>query len=265
MPVLNPIEAADRGALGDLPAALAGGLSAAREAFYDAQGNRFDYARFARSAELESLRATAGALAAFDCARLGVGARLPFWLNVYNALGLHAVAAQGGSAPARLDKDFFTDSKYRIAGHEFSLDDIEHGLIRINAPRFRGMRGQMPARDPRLALAPYLFDERSHFAMHSACRSSPRLHVWAQDALGAMLETAARDYVREHARVEDGGAVLRVAKIFQWYQGDFGGEDGVRAFVIDRIESEADIEVLERRGGKCALRYAEFDWTVNQR
>ncbi len=59
--------------------------------------------------------------------------------------------------------------------------------------------------------------------------------------------------------------MLRVPKIFQWYESDFGGPGGVRAFVIDRLEHEADIEALERRGGRCALRYLEFDWTLNQR
>lgn len=265
MPVLNPIEAAAGGTVGDPPAALASALSAARAAYYDAQGNRFDYARFARSEELADLIAAAEALAGFDCARLGVGTRLGFWLNAYNALALHAVAARGGAAPARLDRDFFVDSKYEISGFEFSLDDIEHGLIRCNAPRFRSMRRQMAEGDPRLALAPYLFDERAHFAMHSGCRSSPRLHVYAKGTLAAMLETAACEYVQEHARVEEDGAVLRVPKIFQWYEGDFGGDEGVRDFVINRLEREADIDALERRGGRYALRYLEFDWALNQR
>lgn len=265
MPVLNPIENGDTRAVGDPPAALASALAAARAAFYDGQANRFDYARFAHSDELGDLVAVAEALAGFDCARLPIGTRLAFWLNLYNALVLHAAAARGRGAPAGLDKEFFAEAKYEIAGYEFSLDDMEHGLIRCNAPRFRSLRRQMPAGDPRLALAPALFDERAHFALHSACRSSPRLRVYARTGIEAALEEVAGEYVREHARVQDGGAALLVPKIFHWYAPDFGGEAGTRVFVINRLEREEDIDALDRHGDDCALRYAEFDWTLNQR
>ncbi len=263
MPVLNAVEAPDFQAPGDAPAALAQALEDARSAWYDAAANVFDYRRFAASDEYRSLAEAAARLAPFDCAQLGVGARLPFWLNVYNALVLHSVVATGFSGVARLSKEFFVESRYLAAGHEFSLDDIEHGLIRNNAPRFRSMRRQMAAGDPRLALAPFLFDERTHFALHSACRSSPRLRVYRKDGLVAALEDAACDYVRDHVRVENDGAVLQVPKLFQWYAADFGDEEGVRGFVIDRLERAEDVAALERRGGRCALRYLEFDWTLN--
>lgn len=264
MPVLNPIENGDERTVGDPPAALASALTAARGAFYDAAGNRFDYLGFARSDELAELVAVAEALADYDCARLPIGARLAFWLNVYNALALHAVAARRGAA-LRLDKDFFVQAKYEIAGYEFSLDDIEHGLIRCNAPRFRSLRRQMPAGDPRLAFAPALFDERAHFALHSACRSSPRLRVYERAGLDSALEQATCEYVREQTRVQNGGAALLVPKIFQWYAADFGGEAGVRAFVIGCLDREEDVDAIDRHGARCALRYADFDWTVNQR
>ena len=263
MPVLNPIEDGDAGAVGDPPAALASALAAARGAFYDAQANRFDYARFARSDELADLIVVAEALADYDCTKLALGSRLAFWLNLYNALALHAVATRG--AAARLDKDFFVEAKYEISGYEFSLDDVEHGLIRCNEPRFRSLRRQMPAGDPRLELAPALFDERAHFALHSACRSSPCLRVYGRAGLEGALEEAARDYVRAQASVQNGGAALLVPKIFQWYAPDFGGEDGVRAFIINRLEREEDIDALDRRGSSFTLRYADFDWTINQR
>ncbi len=249
----------------DAYAALKRALAAAHAAWYDPQANVFDYRAFQGSAERRVLAEASGALGEFPCGQLAVGKRLPFWLNVYNALALEAVAALGAALAARLGKDFFAQSRLVVGGHAFSLDDIEHGLIRGNAPRFLGMRRQMPAGDPRLAFAPYVFDERAHFALHSACRSSPPLRIYGRESLGAVLEEAACDYVRRHARLEEDGAVLRVPKLFQWYAPDFGGEEGVRAFVANRLEREEDIEALDRRGGDCALRYAEFDWSLNQR
>ena len=265
MPVLNAVEEADFQGSGDPYAALKQALADARAAWHDAAGNAFDYRGFAGSAEYRALAWASAALGEFACDRLSAGKRLPFWLNVYNALALQAVVMRGLAGAARLAKDFFVESRFMVGGYVFSLDDIEHGLIRGNAPRFRALRRQMPEGDRRLALAPYVFDERTHFAMHSACRSSPRLRVYGKDTVAGALEDAACDYVREHARVEEGGAVLSVPKLFQWYAPDFGGEDGVRTFVINRLEREEDIEALDRRGARCALRYLEFDWTINQR
>lgn len=265
MPALNAAEKADFQALGDPYAALKQALADARAAWYEPATNAFDYRAYAVSAHHGALARAAVALRGFAPEKLNPGKRLPFWLNAYNALVLQAVVARGPAGAARMTAAFFAESSFVVGGLEFSLDDIEHGLIRGNAPRFRSLRRQMPAGDPRLACAPYAFDERAHFALHSACRSSPRLHVYGKDTVIRAIEEAASEYVCEHARVEQDGAVLRLPKIFQWYAPDFGGEAGVRVFVINRLEREQDLEALERQGMRCALRYDEFDWTLNQR
>jgi hypothetical protein len=263
MPVLNSIEERARPLIGDAPAALHAALSGACAAHYRPNEHAFDYRRFADSPEFEALAAAARALADFECATLGVGRRLPFWLNAYNALVLHAVVARSAYAGVRAMRDFFSDSRYVIGGHEFSLDDMEHGLLRVNAPRSRAGAKPFHAGDPRHALAPYLFDERAHFALYSACRSSPPPAAYAAAGFDAALEDAARAYLAAHVRVADGGATLVVPKLFDWYSADFGGEGGVRDFVIARLQRDEDIEAVDRRAGRVRLRYAEFDWTLN--
>lgn len=263
MPVLNSIEQRPRPLIGDVPNALQEALAGACAAHYRTAGQTFDYRRFAGSAEYEALVAVAGSLAGFDCAALGVGRRLPFWLNAYNALALHAVVARRADAGVRAVGDFFSGSRYVVGGHEFSLDDIEHGLLRVNAPRLRVGPKHLPAWDPRHAMAPYLFDERVHFAMYSACRSSPALATYAAAGIQAELEDATCVYLARSVRLEDGGATLVVPKQFDWYGADFGGESGVREFVIARLQRGEDIETLDRRAGRVRLRYADFDWTLN--
>ena len=262
MPILNRSE---ERALppGDPPAALAHALAAACAAHYDAARNAFEYAAFARSPEYGSLQAAAGALAGYDCATLGVGYRMPFWINVYNAFVLHAVIARNVSDSIRSVGDFYTESKYEVGGYVFSLDDIEHGLLRGDAPPRRGARRPMREDDARYSLAPILFDERAHFAMYSACRSSPALAVYGRASLESELEAAARRYLGAHVRLGNGGATLYVPKIFDWYESDFGGTDGVRAFVIARLERDEDVDAIDRRGGRVALKYQEYDWALN--
>jgi hypothetical protein len=119
--------------------------------------------------------------------------------------------------------------------------------------------------DPRLEYMPLVFDERVHFALHSACRSSPALRVYEAGKLDRQLEDAAAAYVRRTSRVEGGGAVLVVSRIFRWFAADFGGESDIIEFVTARLGDEAAVEAIDRRLGAVKLAYAEFDWTLNRR
>jgi len=201
---------------------LAAALHAACAAHYDPARHAFDYRRFADSREFAALRAAARALAAFDCAGLRIGLRLAFWLNVYNALVLHAVVARHAHAGVRALGDFFSASQYVVGGHVFSLDEIEHGLLRVNAPRLAFGARPLARDDPRQALAPYMFDERVHFAMYSACRASPPPAAYLADGLAQALERAARAYLAQHVRVDAARALLHVPAMFDWYARETG-------------------------------------------
>ncbi|MEO8144493.1 MAG: DUF547 domain-containing protein [Betaproteobacteria bacterium] len=262
--VLNAGGAAPAGRSADVPDALASALQAALDRWYDPAANAFEYRGFGGSTEYRHLVDTAGLLGSFHAAALGVGRRIPFWLNVYNALVLHAVVARAVAGSVRSQADFFTASAYRVAGHICALDDIEHGMLRGNSPRYANLRRPLAPGDARLSLAPFMFEERVQFAMHAACRSSPCPRVYRPDTSDEALEEAARAYLSVHVRLEDGGAALRVPKLFQWYASDFGGERGVREFVIARLARDEDAELLAQTGGNVALHYAEFDWSLNE-
>jgi hypothetical protein len=263
MPVLNPIEQYGRAASSDAPQLLAAALSSACATHYDPARHAFDYARFAESPEFDEIRVAARALADFDSAGLGIGLRLAFWLNVYNALVLHAVVARRALAGVRAVGDFFTASQYMVGGHVFSLDEIEHGLLRVNAPRLAFGAKPLRRGEPRHALAPFVFDERVHFAMYSACRSSPAPAAYAAGSLTRSLERAACDYLAAHVRLGADRASLVVPKLFDWYAADFGGKRGVLEFVLARMPGDDIAAAAERHGLGLRLRYADFDWALN--
>lgn len=263
MPVLNPIEQGAGAAREDAPQLLAAALSGACAAHYDAARHTFDYARFAESPEYAELRVAARALADFDSAALRIGLRLAFWLNVYNALVLHAVIARRAFGGVRKLADFFTASQYMVGGHVFSLDEIEHGLLRMNAARIAFGAKPLRRDGPRYALAPYMFDERVHFAMYSACRSSPALAYYPAAELAERLERATCRYLAQHVRLAPGGSALIVPRVFDWYAADFGGRRGVLEFILSRTEDRAVAAAAERHGLGLRLRYAAYDWTLN--
>lgn len=195
---------------------------------------------------------------------LRIPAQIAFWLNFYNACVLRDTAEFVRAGSVHRAQGFFDRRRIQLAGHDWSLDDIEHGLLR-EAPKYGRILAPMKKSDPRLAFVPLAYDERVHFGMYSACRSSPPLRVFHGEQLYDELESAARDYIARTVRVEAGGAIVRIPKLFQWYAADFGGEAGVLDFVVARIDDEAAIDLIDRRLGRVSLRYADYDWTLNNR
>jgi hypothetical protein len=244
---------------------LAEALEAARAAHFDARGAACDYAAFAGSAEHARLAGCLATLEGFDIRRVHIPSQMAFWVNLFNAGVLRDASDLRAASNAREVEAFFERPRLRIGAHAYSLDDIEHGLLRGNVPKQGAKRAPMRRGDPRLEYMPVLFDERMHFALHSACRSSPPLRVFDGGKLDRQLEEAAADYVRATVRIEKQGAVVVLPTLFRWFAEDFGGEGGVLEFVTARIADEAAVEMIDRRLGSVSFRYAEFDWTLNRR
>src|SRR5262249_6864916 len=84
-----------------------------------------------------------GALADFDPRKARLPAQTAFWLNVHNACVLR------DALELHVD-GFAARSRVRVAGAQWSLQDIEHGLL----------RGMLKRTDPRAAYIPVAYDER---------------------------------------------------------------------------------------------------------
>ena len=240
-------------------------LEAVRAAHFDAGGTACDYAALAASPERAGLAACLAGLEAYDLRRERVPAQMAFWINVFNAGVLRDAAELAGASSVRQVQAFFERPRLRIGPHHYSLDDIEHGLLRGNVAKPGRTRAPMERGDPRLESMPIVFDERVHFALYSACRSSPPLRTYLYGWLDRQLEEAAAAYVRGGVRVEKQGALIVVPRLFQWFAQDFGGESGIVEFVVARIEDEAIVEMVDKRLGRVKLHYTEFDWSLNRR
>ena len=247
-----------------MEAQLTESLAALRAAHFDAGGTRGDYAALAHSAERGRLAACLAALESFDPKRIHIPAQTAFWLDVFNAAVLCDASELAGARNVRDVEGFFARPRLKVGGLGYSLDDIEHGLLRGNVPKFGGRRPPMRRDDPRLAHMPLAYDERMHFAMHSASRSSPALRVFERGKLDSQLEAATEEYLRRHVRVEEEGALVVLPRQFYWYADDFGGPQNALAFALARLDDEP-VELVDRRRGRVRLRYAAFDWALNQR
>lgn len=239
-------------------------LERVKATHFDARGAVCDYAALVASSERARLVACLAALEGFDIKRAHIPAQLAFWINVFNAGVLRDAQELGSASSVRQVQEFFERPRLRIGAHAYSLDDIQHGLLRGNAPKQGRLRAPMARDDPRLEQMPILFDERMHFALHSGCRSSPPLRAFDGGKLDKQLEEAAADYLRRTVRVQSQGAVIVLPRVFRWFAEDFGGESGVLEFVAARLD-DAAVEMIDQRRGAVKLKYLDFDWTLNRR
>jgi len=216
------------------------------------------------SRERGRLAAFLGNLEALDFKRLRIPAQTSFWLNVFNAGVLRDSPELEFAAAAKDVHAFFEQPRLKIGGHAFSLDDVQHGLLRGNVARHGRLRAPMSREDPRLSFMPIAFDERIHFALYGASRSSPALRAFDPGNLDKQLEQATGDYLRRTVRIEQGGAVAVLPRLLDWYAKDFGGERGALEFALGRLD-DAVVDAVDSQKGRVKIQYTDYDWTLNRR
>lgn len=200
---------------------------------------KVDYA--AVKANVAALDAYLAAVAAVKPDTLGADAKA-FYINAYNALVLREVVRLKDAGPLKsvLDhKGFFDGRKFSVAGEELTLNALEEQKLR------------KPYADPRI-----------HFAVNCASASCPVLAPTPYETatLDASLDQATKAYLAtpHGLRVTKDGVTL--TKLMEWYQGDFGGQQGVRTFLAKHAPQAAAAAVA--RG---PLAFHDYDWALNAR
>ena len=233
-----------------------------REAFDD--NGQVDYAKLRTSPTFEEMKKTSGLLQTIDPAEMTDDAtRIAFWINLYNVLAIHGVLTLGIRASVMEIPSFFGVVAYRVGDFVLTLDEIENGVLRRNAPHpATGVR-LFGDDDPRLALCPSRVDPRIHAALVCASTSCPPVAFYEASKLDEQLELAALNYVASDVEVDDANRTVRVPITFRYYQSDFGREAGVRLFLVDYAR-DAQREALEGAfEAGYELDYHRYDWSLN--
>lgn len=206
---------------------------------------RVDYAGL-KSRE-KDLDAYLDALAAVDPESLSRSDRFAYYINVYNAWTLKLILEHYPGIGSIKEAGSLLRSPWkrafvRLQSGTVSLDDVEHGILR---PMFR--------------------DPRVHFAVNCASVSCPPLAgaPYEGASLDAALDAAARRFINNPANTFFRDGTLHVSRLFDWYGDDFGGRQGVWAF----IRRYADPELAGRMDAakERTLAYLPYDWSLNGR
>lgn len=193
-----------------------------------------------------------------------------FFINIYNTLTIHGLIEQC-DLPASVLKveQFWKTTAYNIGGHVYSLDAIEHGILRANRGHPSSLSPEFNTDDPRMKFVVWQLDPRIHFALVCGAKSCPAINVYSEDNIEAALDAATRNFCAQEVHIMTDVDEIRLSKIFDWYKRDFGQTD---IDMINWIIPYLDITVQEHARDmllkfttmkKVGIKYNVYDWTLN--
>lgn len=160
---------------------------------------------------------------------------LAYFINLYNALTVKLIVDHYPLKSIRDLADPWGRVLIALDGRAFSLDEIEHKVLR-------------PMGEPRI-----------HFAINCASRSCPALQrrAFTEDALEAQLEAATRAFINDPAHNRIGPRSASLSRLFSWYRGDFEKAAGsLPAFLNPYLAPPLEPD--------CRIRFLRYDWKLNQ-
>lgn len=158
--------------------------------------------------------------------------RLAYWINLYNAATVNLILDHYPikSIMEVNDGKAWDFPLLEIQGDSFTLNDIEHNIIRKR------------------------FDEpRIHFAVNCAARSCPKLlnAAYQPETLQNQLKAQSEYFLSNETK----NAILadepKLSRIFEWYASDFGD---INVFIQKYIPSATLSNDYQ---------YLEYDWSLN--
>ena len=184
-------------------------------------------------------------LAGANLEEMSFAEQLAFWINAYNALVIKGVIDHYPTKSVRRVKlfgGFFSRLKFNVAGEMYTLNQIEHDIIRTE-----------------------FVDARVHFALVCASKSCPPLQetVFLPETIEEQLDDVTLKFITdpEKVRIDRDEKIIYLSKIFKWYEADFTeGYDGVADFLSDYLPPE-DAEFVLRED--VTFQYLDYDWSLN--
>lgn len=171
--------------------------------------------------------------------------QLTFWINAYNALIIKGVIDHYPTKSVRkvkLFRGFFSRIKFHVAEKNYTLNEIEHDILRAE-----------------------FVDPRIHFALVCASISCPPIEdkVFLPETIEEQLDEVTHKFINNPEKVKIDRKKRRVylSKIFKWYKEDFTeGYDGVPDFLADYLPPDDADFVLE---DDIKFYYLDYDWSLN--
>lgn len=162
------------------------------------------------------------ALEQVDLSRLETDSdKIAFWINVYNGLTNYWVIKKKIQKSMLEQPLLVLLAKVTIGGYRFSLDDIEHGILRKNRRSLYKLCKQFSKKDSRRQFMVNEVDYRIHFALNCGAKSCPAVSFYESSKLEQQLQIAETNFVSQEFLVNHSLQTIHCSKIFWLYKKDF--------------------------------------------
>ena len=176
-----------------------------------------------------------------------------FWINLYNAYtnaSLHKNPEQYKSR-----NKFFKNKNITVAGKIFSLDKIEHGLLRRSSIKWSlGYLSKLFPNKTEKQLRVDKLDYRIHFALNCGAKSCPPIAFYNPENINTQLDIAATAYLTAEAEYNSETNILKLPAILSWFRRDFGGKKGMLSILKNKQLLKQDVNPK--------IKFKKYDWTL---
>ncbi|XVF74902.1 hypothetical protein PTKIN_Ptkin13bG0147800 [Pterospermum kingtungense] len=188
------------------------------------------------SGALRRFRTLVEQLAKVNPIHLNCSEKLAFWINLYNALIMHAYLAYG---VPRSDLKLFSlmqKAAYTVGGHSFSAAAIEYGILKMKPPLHRPQIAlllalhKLKVSDEQRKSAIDSYEPLVSFALSCGMYSSPAVRIYTANNVREELEEAQRDFIRASVGVSSKGKLL-VPKLLHCFAKSFVDDSNLAVWI----------------------------------
>ncbi|OSZ80303.1 hypothetical protein CAP36_03365 [Chitinophagaceae bacterium IBVUCB2] len=176
-----------------------------------------------------------------------------FWINLYNAYT--QVALKNDPEQYKKRSKFFSSKFIKIAGASFSLDDIEHGILRRSKIKWSlGHFNKLFAGKTEKQLRVNKLDYRLHFALNCGAKSCPPIAFYKSENIDQQLDLATKAFLTGEADYNESTNTVELPRLMSWFRQDFGGKKKMLALL-----KQLSIVPMDRNP---TIKFKEYDWTL---
>ena len=233
--------------------------------FYDLESGKVNYSAMKGSESFENYKQATAYLKNFDLISLKTReSKLAFWINIYNSLVVHGIIELEIKNSVREYSKFFESVSYNIGGYNFSLDEIEHGILRRNIKKHLFARRPFANSDARTQFIMSELEPRIHFSLVCGSKSCPPIGTYQEEKIDKQLDIAVGNFVNgPDVFIEKDKNRLKLSKIFKWYKADFGTDIQLIEFFAQYKKDPEEKSYLEKNKSNLSFSYLEYDWNLN--
>nr|XP_043624051.1 uncharacterized protein LOC122595692 [Erigeron canadensis] len=152
--------------------------------------------------------------------------KLAFWINVHNALIMHAFLVYGTPRGALKRISLVLKASYNIGGHNISIGDIQRTILGCRLPQpgqwLQSLLFPKPKCKSRDVQKDFAVDHEQpllYFALCSGSHSDPMVRIYTPKSIFQELEVAKEEYIYTNIKVPK-GQKLFLPKLVELYMKD---------------------------------------------